>query len=236
MSFFSSLTATNGIIITAVIVYFLKDILVAIIQSVFKYIVNPRVWSQVAADINSSPSRATAEAVQQVRSISEPDVRDENVGKALDLAKQHMQYLLEQKQQSQIQPSGVEMLAVRGVSEEKSASDITSSTSSEPSNLTQQTTEGTPSSDGSGESYGVFAEDEIINVQNESVITVGSASTQPHDISSEYSATMSTDDVSSTKSNDRSDSSGNTSMSLDTTKSAGDSVEILSISSDTPTS
>lgn len=215
------------------IVYFLKDILVAIIQSVFKYVVNPTVWSRVAADINSSPSRATPEPIQRVQSISEPDVRDDNVSKALDLAKQHMQYLLEQKQQSQIQSSGVEMLAVRGISTEKSSSDITSSV---PSNLTQQTTEGIPSSDGSGESYEEFAEDEIINVQNVSVITVGSATTQPSEISSEYSATMSTDDVNSTKSNDQSDSSGNTSMSLDTTKSAGDSVEILSISSDTPTS
>lgn len=229
------LTATNGIIITAVIVYFLKDILVTIIQSVFKYIVNPAVWSRVVADINSSPSRATPDPIERVQSISEPDVRDENVSKALDLAKQHMQYILEQKQQLQNQPSGVEMLAVRGLSTEKSSSDITPSNSSEPSNLTQQTTESIPSSDGSGD-YEEFAEDEIINSQNVSVITVGSATTQPSEISSEYSATMSTDDVNSTKSNDQSDSSESASMSLDTTKSAGDSVEILSISSDTPIS
>lgn len=234
----SLFTATYGLMITAVVVYFLKDLLVAIIKSVFKHVLNPTIWSRVAVDLNTSPSRATPEPNQRTQSVTESDIRDENVSKALDLAHQQIQFFMAQQRVSNAQPSGIEVLAVRDVSVEKSGSDMTASTCSEPSNGTAPSTgsevwnstepNSTPS-DGSGDSYEEFPEDEIIIAQNVSVVSIGSA-TQPSEISSEYSAT---DGNESTKSNDR---SNNSSISMDTTKSTGDSVEILSISSDTTAS
>lgn len=229
----------------------MKDLLVALIQSVFKYVVNPTVWSRVASDINSSPSRATPEPIQRIQSITDSETRDVIVSKALDLASQcnqQVQYLLDHHKMSQIQPSsGVEMLAVKEASSEKSTSDNTLSTGSELSNSTQEYVEGTqqttdssqqtsfsirsfvdtPSSEGSGdtESYEEFADDEIINSQNVSVVSIGST-TQPSEISTEYSAKITTDSV------NLADKSSSTSMSIDSTKSTHDSVEILSISSD----
>ncbi|XP_055304634.1 uncharacterized protein LOC129569618 [Sitodiplosis mosellana] len=223
-----TISTTNGVLITAVIVYFMKDLLVTIIQSVFKYVVNPTVWSRVAADINSS----TPEPVLRVQPFLESDPRDVNVSKALDLANQQMKYILESNKMAQIQPSGVEVLSIRGVSVENSTSDLAPSTSSEvsePSNGAKQTNGNTPSSDGSGDSYEKFAEDEIIISQNISVVSVGST-TQSSEISSEYSATMSTDDINSSKICDK---SGSTSVSSSDSTKSGDSLEILSISSDT---
>lgn len=213
----------------------MKDLLVAIIQSIFKYVVNPTVWSRVATDINAPSSQATPESVQRVQSILEPDPRDVNVSRALDLANQQMQFILERSRMVEMPSSGIEVLSIRGVSVENSSSDIAPSTSSEtssvPSNEMQQTNNGiTPSSDGSGDSYEEFADDEIFVSQNVSVVSVGST-TQPSEVSSEYSATLSTDEISSSKS----DKSVTTTASIDSTKSS-DSVEILSISSDTPAS
>lgn len=215
----------------------MKDLLVAIIQSVFKYIVNPTVWSRVATDINAPPSQATPEAIQRVQSILEPDPRDVNVSRALDLANQQMQFILERSRMVETQSSGIEVLPIRGRSVENSSSDVVVSTSSEtpsdpssePSNEVQQTNNGiTPTSDGSGDSYEEFADDEIIVAHNLSIVSIGSA-TQSGELSSEYGATLSSDDISSSKS----DKSVATTASLDSMNSS-DSVEVLSISSDTP--
>lgn len=114
--FLSLQTATNGIIITLVTLYFMKDLLVTIIQSVFKYILNPTIWSRVAADINAQPDEPrTPNASQRFELQTDSDLRDINMSKALDLANQQMQLILEHKkvELSQLQPSGIEMLAVK---------------------------------------------------------------------------------------------------------------------------
>lgn len=126
-------TATYGILITAVTLYFMKDLLVTIIQSVFRFILNPAVWARVAVDINAQANEAvtTPNSSQRVELQSDSDIRDMNVSKALDLAHQQMQLFLEHKKMElpQLQPSGIEMLAVKELAENTSISDLSSSRS-----------------------------------------------------------------------------------------------------------
>lgn len=133
---FSLQIATNGIIITAVTLYFMKDLLVTIIQSIFKYILNPTIWSRVAADINAQSDVTNSPNVgQRIESQFDSDIRDLNMSKALDVANQQnslMQLILEQKkiELTQLQPSGIEMLAVKESAENTSRSDLSPASSS----------------------------------------------------------------------------------------------------------
>lgn len=56
VSLFPKQSATNGIIVTAITFYFMKDILAEIVRSLFKYIFNPAVWSRVYADTTAPPN------------------------------------------------------------------------------------------------------------------------------------------------------------------------------------
>lgn len=214
----------------------MKGLLVTIIQSVFKYILNPTIWSRVASDINTSTVHQIPD-MQRVQTVTDSDIRDVNVSKALDLATQQMQLILEHKkiEMATIQPSGIEVLAVKAAEGDKSSDDITPSTSAEQTNESQykyeiqSRTQATPSSDGS-ESYEEFVDDAEIVSTNISVVTVDD--TQPFlitEISSENNATE--DSANSPK---FSGTFNNTSSLSNNTESSDDSVEILSISSDTP--
>lgn len=111
----------------------MKDLLVTLIQSVFKYVLNPTVWSRVAADIHTQPEQSTPSRSSQNSELQfDPDIRDRNVSKALDLAHQQMQLLLDHKKAelSQLQPSGIEMLAVKESPENTSRSDQSPGSSS----------------------------------------------------------------------------------------------------------
>lgn len=227
--------ATHGILITAVTLYFMKGLLMTIIQSVFKYILNPTIWSRVAVDINSTQSPESSVPLHRVQNIAEPDLRDENVSKALDLANQQMQYILEHKKIALVsgQPSGVEVLAPKATESEKSTSDISSTMSLEPkgenalanvSHITcssQSTKAPRTSSDEITESYDEFSDVEIVKTHNISTL------------SSEPNATILSDGSSSTNLSIQSDG---TSMTSDGTKTSTDSMDIFSISSDTTSS
>lgn len=72
----------------------MKDLLGTIIFSTFKFLVNPTIWSRVAVDINqaSQPTPApttnqNATETSRMQAIQEPDIRDLNISKALDLLK-----------------------------------------------------------------------------------------------------------------------------------------------------
>lgn len=249
-------TETYGILITVVTIYFMKDLLVTIIQSVFKYIINPTIWSRVAADVaSSSSSEGNSERAQNIPLVGGHDLRDINVGKALDLANQHIQLILETRKNeiSPIQPSGVEILAVTGTVSSVSTASATSSLSLSPSssstapdfsqvaaknhvnNATNMPTEEQQNNhmeddDTSNESYEEIG-DELVMSQNISVVSIND--TQPSEMSSTTTTsttttTASTEYISSLKSSDTS----STSFTSDSTKPSSDSVEILSISSD----
>lgn len=227
-------SATNGLLITAVTLYFMKDLLVTFIQSMFRYILNPTVWSRVASDINSSQSEDATPPIQRVKSNSDTDLRDINIGKALDLANKQMKLLLENKklETSQIQPSGVEVLAVKGSESDKNVNGLSPSTSAETASARMEPSEG------STDSYEEFEVDELqashrvslISVNDSLPSTVSAIDAHGSELSSEYSGRMSTDSAQSAKITDRSELS--TSSSSDGTKLSSDSVEILSISSD----
>lgn len=236
---------TYGILITAVTLYFMKDLLVTIIQSVFKYIINPAIWSRVASDLtSSSPTGGNTENVQRVEMVSGPDLRDVNVGKALDLANQHIQLILETKkiEISQIQPSGIEMLAA-SVSPSTSTSSSAAATSSaaaveenngndviqfqtEPQNDNQLEDECSRSI-GSSESYEEILDDAYLLELNASLISINDS---PSDDMS--TTTVSTEYISSIRSSDNS----GTSITSDSTKPFYDSVDLISVSSDATTS
>lgn len=230
--------ATHGILITAVTLYFMKGLLMTIIQSVFKYILNPTIWSRVATDIHSTQMPGSV-SPQRVQSIGETDIRDENLGKVLDLANQQMQFILKREQiesgqPTKVEPSGVEVLPLKAAESEKSLSDVSSTMSSEQKGETafahvshitcsSQSTSAAQrvSSDGSMESYDDFIDIEIVKSPNASTLSTA------------HNVTMSSDGSSSLN---LSNQSGSTSMTTDDTKTSTDSMDIFSISSDTTSS
>lgn len=202
----------------------MKDLLVTIVQSMFKYILNPTVWSRVASDINTSQSDDNATPIQRT---SDSDIRDINISKVLDLANVQMKLLLENKKLENTQnlPSGVEVLAVTAC-DSKKCDNILS-----PSSSTDTASRMEPSE--STDSYEEFELDEIheshkishISVNDSLPSTVSITDVQQSELSSELSERMSCD---------RSDLSSL--LSSNSAKLSSDSVEILSISSDTTSS
>lgn len=257
-----SISTTNGILITAVTLYFMKDLLVTIIQSMFKYILNPTIWSRVAADINSQTDEPmTPNSAQRADSPFDTDIRDVNVSKALDLANQQMKLILEHKHNalSQMQPSGIEMLAVKESTENASKSDLSLATSSgiaDPiselsdsskcevlpvSSGAETASQMSPSLTGSTHSFEAFQLDDIVlsaKVQD-SLISLPSTETDSLQTSVSIGDSQSSENpsiysatISSTNSNNKSADE----LSDGATSSDSDSVEILSISSGTASS
>lgn len=74
---FTQKPATNGIIVTAITFYFMKDILAEIVKSLFKYIFNPAVWSRVYADTTapSNPHYAHPNPLALSNPPNTPDYR-----------------------------------------------------------------------------------------------------------------------------------------------------------------
>lgn len=262
--FFKSKIATNGIIITAVTLYFMKDLLVTIIQSIFKYILNPTIWSRVVADINAQPAESfTPNVSQRIEMQFDSDIRDINVSKALDVANQQnslMHLILEQKkiELSQLQPSGIEMLAVKESSENTSRSDLSPASSSVASR-TEFSDENTSKSEilpvsSSAETASQMSESSAGSTYSFEAFQVDdiAASVKLRDSLISLTSTV-TDSVPTTVSIGDSQSSGNPSehsatisstnsnksvdeLSDGTASSDSDSVEILSISSGTASS
>lgn len=206
----------------------------------FRYILNPTVWSRVASDLNSSQSEDATTPMQRVKSDSDSDIRDINMGKALDLANKQLKLLLDNNKlsTSQIQPSGIEVLAVKASESDKSDNGLSPSTSAETASARLEPSEG------STDSYEEFDGDELVASHGVSLIsvndslpsTVSAIDAQGSELSSEYSGRMSTDSAKSSKIADPSELSLSLSSSSDGTKLSTDSVEILSISSDTTSS
>ncbi|XP_031636671.1 uncharacterized protein LOC116349398 [Contarinia nasturtii] len=230
-----SISATNGILITAVVVYFMKDILVTLIKSMFKYILNPTAWSRVVADVASSSSRDPVEPVQRIEVLPLSDIRDLNVSKALDLANNQMKIISEKMEMLNIQPSGgessgAELLALKAKSSDTSSTDTAPSTSKERLNYDDdQQNESNSSSDKSFEEFG---EEEIQHSfhlpENISIVTVNDTQLS---VSTPFDYDGSTEDTSQnlTKSTDKSDI-----LTISDSNKSNSSVEILSISSDAP--
>lgn len=209
----------------------MKDLLATIIKSIFKYVVNPSVWSRVAADMNTSTlSSPVTDTNQEIQSPSRMDLRDLNLSKALDLASQLILDRKILKISSENKPSGIEILAVDATSD-KNTSDIMQITTDSSTYTTELSTDSTSSSE---KSFEEFASDEMIQMnvfQNVSVVSVNDTQSIG---TSEHSTTISTDGIGSSK---LSDESNSTSTTFDSTNSSSnDSVEVLSISSDTTAS
>lgn len=90
MTFLFDFAATYGIIITALTLYFTKDILKTAVHSLFKFSLNPRQWSGLIQD--SQPQVVHVPVVSSAPS-------ETALVKALDLAQNHIEFskkLLEQ--------------------------------------------------------------------------------------------------------------------------------------------
>lgn len=130
----SPISATKGILITAVTLYFMKGILTTIIHSMFKFVLNPTVWSRVVADLTPTPSMESRPSTSQLRQIQDGDIRDANLSKALDIVDVQLKLLLTQKSTQTIsisQPSAVEILPICETAEQDSTND-SSQNSSDP--------------------------------------------------------------------------------------------------------
>lgn len=119
----------------------MKDLLKTIIYSVFKYLINPSIWSNVYSNVNSTGHVTHAHSVSatvetlRIQSITsgEPDIRDVNLGKALDLANNRIKLALLESTSSQIPfseniASSVQLLSIDEANE---SSESTSTVPSE---------------------------------------------------------------------------------------------------------
>lgn len=102
----------------------MKDILTTIIHSMFKFILNPTIWSRVVADMSPNRSEENRIPARQ-RLASDSDLRDQNLSKALDLANYQIELLLRQKSvtSSNMQPSSVEILPISEKSEKNTTNE-----------------------------------------------------------------------------------------------------------------
>lgn len=126
------ISATKGILITAVTLYFMKGILSTIIHSVFKFVLNPTIWSRVVADLTPTSSMESRPSTSQLRQIQDGDIRDTNLSKALDIVDVQLKLLLTQKSTqitSVSQPSAVEILPISETAEQDSTNDISPNSS-----------------------------------------------------------------------------------------------------------
>lgn len=110
----------------------MKGILTTIIHSVFKFVLNPSIWSRVVSNLTPTPSRESRPSSSQLRQIQEGDLRDVNLSKALDIVDVQLKLLLTQKSTQTIsvsQPSAVEILPITETAEQNSTEDISQNSS-----------------------------------------------------------------------------------------------------------
>lgn len=166
--------ATNGILITAVTLYFMKGILTTIIHSMFKFVLNPTIWSRVVADLSPTSSMESRPSTSQLRRIQDGDLRDANLSKALDIVDVQLKLLLTQKSThttSVSQPSAVEeILSIAETPEQSSTKDNSDNSSDRVSGIETAYDE----HDVSGSSEGVIDE---ITENNVNIFVVDRSST-----------------------------------------------------------
>lgn len=183
------LSATYGTIVTVITLYFMKDILKVMIYSIFKFILNPTSWSGFAAAAQNVQNEVP-QCSSQSQIASEVDIKDVNLGKALDLANNKMQLMLTENAisaalEAHLPPTDVQnaspiddQMNVKRQISEFEASDVSSSSNTsismyqlhlEPSGIQRlPDTNQTTSSDSSGgptsesESYEKITYDELI--------------------------------------------------------------------------
>lgn len=110
----------------------MKGILTTIIHSVFKFLLNPTIWSRVVADLNTTSSTELRPSTSQLRQIQDGDLRDANLSKALDIVDVQLKFLLTQKSTqitSVSQPSAVEILPITETTAQNSTNDISETSS-----------------------------------------------------------------------------------------------------------
>lgn len=88
----------------------MKDLLKVVIYSVFKFILNPHIWSRVANE-STMPQNTQRQSI-------ESDIKDVNLGKALDLANSKIQLILTetaitQAIQTHLETSRVQLLPIK---------------------------------------------------------------------------------------------------------------------------
>lgn len=125
---FFLLSATYGFIITAITLFFMKDLLKTFLHATFQYILNPAVW-------RSQPTQAPQPIIIQhsppiESSSSKPDIRDHTLNTALQLLLLQKHHEIK-KQNPSLEPSSVQNLPIENVSEgNKSVNSDTSGVSS----------------------------------------------------------------------------------------------------------
>lgn len=110
----------------------MKGILTTIIHSVFKYLLNPSIWSRVVSDLTPTQPGESSPSSSQLRQIQEGDLRDANMSKALDIVGVQMKLLMTQKSaqaNSASQPSAVQILHITETAEQNSTEDISENSS-----------------------------------------------------------------------------------------------------------
>lgn len=101
----------------------MKGILTTIIHSVFKFVINPTIWSRVVADLSPREAEESRPSISQLRQIQDADLRDANLSKALDIVDVQLKLLITQKSTQTIsvsQPSAVEILPISETTEHNS--------------------------------------------------------------------------------------------------------------------
>lgn len=102
----------------------MKGILTTIIHSMFKFVLNPTIWSRVVADLSPPSSMESRPSTSQLRQIQDGDLRDANLSKALDIVDAQLKLLLTQKSTTSVsQPSAVEILSIAETAEPNSTKD-----------------------------------------------------------------------------------------------------------------
>lgn len=116
----------------------MKDILTTIIHSVFKFVLNPTIWSRVVSDLRPTPTMEATPSTNQLRQIQDDNLRDANLSKALDIVDVQLKLLLTQKSTQAIcvsQPSAVEILPISETTEPNSTKDISQNSSNRVSEI-----------------------------------------------------------------------------------------------------
>lgn len=134
----------------------MKDLLKTFIYSIFKFFLNPNVWSNVYANVNTTAQPIQTQSIDTVKIQSitngEPDIRDINLGKALDLANNRIRLALlestsNQSSLGEVTTSSMQLLSIEessdksGTSADDTKSDVLDQSDQSNSNSSVKTNE-----------------------------------------------------------------------------------------------